>query len=125
MRFLCEQCKAKYQISDDKVAGKASVKIRCKQCQNLISVAVTAGAPAPAKAAPAPASGSAGGVVPQRSPWEDEATRAMPPLDTSAQWFAMLGGKQQGPFDLAELQRRVAAGEVTLRTYLWKAGMGD
>jgi hypothetical protein len=37
----------------------------------------------------------------------------------------MLGGKQQGPFDLVELQRRVKAGEVTLRTYLWKAGMGD
>lgn len=61
----------------------------------------------------------------QRSPWEEESTRAMPPLDTTAQWFAMLGGKQQGPFDHNELQRRVTGGEVTLRTYLWKAGMGD
>jgi predicted Zn finger-like uncharacterized protein len=110
VNVTCDKCGKRYVISDDKVAGKASVKIRCKQCQNLISVAVTAG----------------GGVAaPARSPWEDESTRAMPPLDTTAQWFAMLGGKQEGPFDLVELQRRVGGGEVTLRTYLWKAGMGD
>ncbi len=116
MNVTCDKCGKRYVISDDKVVGKASVKIRCKQCQNLISVSV----PASAEAAP-----GAGVVAPQRSPWEDESTRAMPPLDTTAQWFAMLSGKQQGPFDLAELQRRVNGGEVTLRTYLWKAGMGD
>lgn len=119
MNVTCDKCGKRYVISDDKVAGKSSVKIRCKQCQNLISVAVTA------SATPAPVA-TGGGVVPsQRSPWEEESTRAMPPLDTTAQWFAMLGGKQQGPFDLNELQRRVMGGEVTLRTYLWKAGMGD
>lgn len=122
MNVTCDKCGKRYVISDDKVAGKSSVKIRCKQCQNLISVTVTAAAAAPS---PAPVA-TGGGVVPSgRSPWEEESTRAMPPLDTTAQWFAMLGGKQQGPFDLNELQRRVTAGEVTLRTYLWKAGMGD
>ena len=121
MNVTCDKCGKRYVISDDKVVGKASVKIRCKQCQNLISVAVTAPV-----AAPPQVPASTGGVVPaHRSPWEEESTRAMPPLDVTAQWFAMLGGKQQGPFDLVELQRRVAAGEVTLRTYLWKAGMGD
>ena len=121
VNVTCDKCGKRYVISDDKVVGKASVKIRCKQCQNLISVAVTAPV-----AAPPQVSASISGVVPApRSPWEEESTRAMPPLDTTAQWFAMLGGKQQGPFDLGELQRRVAAGEVTLRTYLWKAGMGD
>ncbi|MGV3625268.1 MAG: GYF domain-containing protein [Archangium sp.] len=120
MNVTCDKCGKRYVISDDKVAGKSSVKIRCKQCQNLISVTVTVAAVAPAPIA------TGGGVVPsQRSPWEEESTRAMPPLDTTAQWFAMLGGKQQGPFDLNELQRRVMGGEVTLRTYLWKAGMGD
>ncbi len=126
MNVTCDKCGKRYVISDDKVVGKASVKIRCKQCQNLISVAVTAPVAAPPQVkVPAP-QGATGGVAPaQRSPWEEESTRAMPPLDTTAQWFAMLGGKQQGPFDLGELQRRVGAGEVTLRTYLWKAGMGD
>lgn len=127
MNVSCDKCGKRYVIADDKVAGKASVKIRCKQCQNLISVSVAGAAagPAPAQAHTARPS-SAGGVVPtQRSPWEEESTRAMPPMDTSAQWFAMLGGKQQGPFDVNELHKRVQAGEVTLRTYLWKTGMGD
>ncbi len=35
----------------------------------------------------------------------------------------MLGGKQVGPFDIQELRRRTAAGEVMPRTYLWHAGM--
>ncbi len=130
MNVSCDKCGKRYVIADDKVGGKASVKIRCKQCQNLISVSV--GAPAPAEAGPAPAQAhtsrpsSASGVVPaQPSPWEDESTRAMPPMDTTAQWFAMLSGKQEGPFDVNALQQRVAAGQVTLRTYLWKTGMGD
>ncbi|MFT3714273.1 MAG: GYF domain-containing protein [Archangium sp.] len=131
MNVSCDKCGKRYVISDDKVAGKASVKIRCKQCQNLIQVTVAQQATASA-AGPAPQQphtsrpSSSGGVVPrQPNPWEEESTRAMPPMDTSAQWFAMLGGKQQGPFGVAELQKRVTAGEVTLRTYLWKAGMTD
>jgi predicted Zn finger-like uncharacterized protein len=37
MRFLCEQCKAKYQISDDKVAGK-TVRMKCRKCGHMIEV---------------------------------------------------------------------------------------
>lgn len=62
---------------------------------------------------------------PTGSPWEEEATKAMPALDMTSQWHAMIGGVQQGPFDVRALMAKVAAGEVTLRTYLWKTGMGD
>ena len=31
MKFLCENCKAKYQIGDDKVAGK-TVRMKCRRC---------------------------------------------------------------------------------------------
>jgi len=50
VKFLCEQCKAKYQIADEKVAGK-TVRMKCRKCGHLIEVraAVTetsvAGAP--------------------------------------------------------------------------------
>ncbi|MGO9709894.1 MAG: zinc-ribbon domain-containing protein, partial [Polyangiaceae bacterium] len=37
MKFLCDQCKAKYQISDDKVAGK-TVRMKCRKCGHLIEV---------------------------------------------------------------------------------------
>ena len=37
MKFLCDQCKAKYQISDDKVAGK-TVRMKCRKCGHQIEV---------------------------------------------------------------------------------------
>ncbi|HEU4408439.1 MAG TPA: GYF domain-containing protein [Polyangiaceae bacterium] len=37
MKFLCENCKAKYQIADEKVAGR-SVRMKCRKCQHLIEI---------------------------------------------------------------------------------------
>src|SRR5271167_819765 len=69
MRFLCEQCKAKYQIADDKVVGK-TVRMKCRKCGHMIEVraevtetsvasdrpaAPAAGQPAPPRPAVKPA----------------------------------------------------------------------
>lgn len=143
MNVSCTNCGKRYVLSDDKVAGKASVKIRCKQCQSLISIDVASAAAAPQGSRPSgvispvqsgaqPVQSRGSGAIavaavqqPARSPWEDEATRARPSLDLSAQWHAMIAGVQQGPFDVKALMGKVSSGEVTLRTYLWKAGMAD
>ncbi|MDP1920259.1 MAG: AgmX/PglI C-terminal domain-containing protein [Myxococcales bacterium] len=131
MNVSCTNCGKRYVLSDDKVAGKASVKIRCKQCQSLISIDVAQASAGGQVSGSMPASRGSGALAmaavqqPARSPWEDEATKAMPALDMTTQWHAMIGGVQQGPFDVKALMGKVAAGEVTLRTYLWKAGMGD
>lgn len=66
MKFLCEQCKAKYQISDDRVAGK-TIRMKCRKCGYLIEVRseiteqsvsnrlpTAAGASAPQRGAPRP-----------------------------------------------------------------------
>jgi predicted Zn finger-like uncharacterized protein len=37
VKFLCEQCKAKYQIADDKVVGK-TVRMKCRKCGHMIEV---------------------------------------------------------------------------------------
>ena len=37
MKFLCENCKAKYQIADDKVAGR-TVRMKCRKCGHIIEV---------------------------------------------------------------------------------------
>jgi predicted Zn finger-like uncharacterized protein len=37
MKFLCENCKAKYQIADDKVAGR-TVRMKCRKCNHMIEV---------------------------------------------------------------------------------------
>ncbi len=37
MKFLCDACKTKYQIDDDKVAGK-TVRMKCRKCEHLIEI---------------------------------------------------------------------------------------
>ncbi len=37
MKFLCDQCKAKYQIADEKVVGK-TVRMKCRKCGHNIEV---------------------------------------------------------------------------------------
>jgi predicted Zn finger-like uncharacterized protein len=37
MKFVCDNCKAKYQIGDDKIAGK-TVRMKCRKCGHLIQV---------------------------------------------------------------------------------------
>jgi predicted Zn finger-like uncharacterized protein len=37
MKFLCPKCQAKYQIAEEKIAGR-SVKMKCRQCGELIHV---------------------------------------------------------------------------------------
>jgi predicted Zn finger-like uncharacterized protein len=40
MKFLCPSCKAKYQIADEKVAGR-SVRMKCRKCGYLIQISKT------------------------------------------------------------------------------------
>src|ERR1043166_8955460 len=37
VKFLCDRCKTRYSIGDDRVRGKI-LKIRCKNCGNVITV---------------------------------------------------------------------------------------
>ncbi len=113
VNVTCSQCGKKYALSDDRVAGKTSVKIRCKQCGNVTTVQVTAAAPARYESTPSP------------NPWDAERTKAMPSLDNADTWFAMVGGKQLGPMGIPELKAKIADGTATLRTYLWKPSMAD
>jgi predicted Zn finger-like uncharacterized protein len=71
LKFLCDNCKAKYQISDDKVAGK-TVRMKCRKCGHQIevraavtetSVSVAPPKPDAPQAAPAHA-GHGGATVP-------------------------------------------------------------
>ncbi len=77
MRFLCENCKAKYQIADEKLAGRA-VRMKCRKCGQMIDVpALEPAAAAPVAQQPpqtrpasasAPKSGEAGPPRPAKAP---------------------------------------------------------
>lgn len=62
MKFLCDNCKAKYQIADEKVAGK-TVRMKCRKCGHQIEVRAavteTSVSTSPPKAPEAPRPGVA------------------------------------------------------------------
>jgi predicted Zn finger-like uncharacterized protein len=38
MKFLCPQCKAKYRIADEKLAERASSRMKCRKCGHVIDI---------------------------------------------------------------------------------------
>ncbi len=130
MNFACDKCQKRYSIADEKVRGR-TVKIRCKHCQNIISVQ---GPAQLLEEEEATSMFSVGQVEALRA--QDRALSAQDASRTSrmdsaggvlveGQWFAMVKGKQVGPFDARQLQAKVKTSEISVRTYLWKEGMGD
>jgi predicted Zn finger-like uncharacterized protein len=110
MQFICETCRANLQIADEKLRGKRLI-VRCKRCGVQIRIAD------PALAA-------------QRSAREKTARHAVPPPPAEealgaepAVWFAMVRAEQVGPLTRAEIESRIAAGEIDAGTYVWKNGM--
>jgi len=49
MKFLCDNCKAKYQIADDKVQGK-TLRMKCRKCGHTIEIRALEGGAAPSTA---------------------------------------------------------------------------
>lgn len=39
--------------------------------------------------------------------------------------YAIINGKQQGPFSMGEILERINTGEITPETYIWKAGLSE
>jgi len=58
-------------------------------------------------------------------PTQPPAAGGPPPIPRQAQFFAAIGGQQAGPFTAAQLQERIAAGEVARETLVWTEGMAN
>ncbi len=46
-----------------------------------------------------------------------------PPIPQAVSFYAVVGGKQSGPFDMGALQSHITAGEIDRNTLVWKQGM--
>jgi predicted Zn finger-like uncharacterized protein len=107
VKFLCEQCKAKYQIADEKVAGK-TVRMKCRKCGHLIEVRAAVvetstaappphrepGAPSPAARAlkpPTPSGNDRPGATASRSASEPRGQAAGPQVAGAARAAAPTG----------------------------------
>ncbi|XXX79657.1 GYF domain-containing protein [Sorangium sp. So ce134] len=71
MKFICDNCKAKYQIGDEKVAGKM-VRMQCRRCGHLIQVSASVTESSVARALPVEPPRVAGDDA-QLAPPSDEA----------------------------------------------------
>lgn len=122
MKFVCDKCKTRYSIGEDRVRGKI-LKIRCKNCSNVITVREgmdagdDAAAPAerrsrPTTAAPAIGIGNA---------------KPAPPAPPALQqeWYVSIDGVQTGPLSLTEAQKWVGAKPFEADLHCWSEGFDD
>jgi predicted Zn finger-like uncharacterized protein len=66
VKFLCDNCKAKYQIADEKVAGK-TVRMKCRKCGHQIEVRAAVTETSVSSAPPRPPLTGAAPRPPQKS----------------------------------------------------------
>ena len=128
MKFLCDRCKTRYSIGDERVRGKI-LKIRCKNCANVITVREGMAAPVevdperrkrPTTQAP-PTDALPGGALGAAF----ASQLAKPPPALEEEWYVSIDGQQQGPFTLADAQRWVASKPITAELHCWSEGFDD
>src|SRR5262249_11717620 len=142
MKFLCERCKTKYSIADEKVRRKI-LKIRCKNCANIITVrdpeshgdesateiaapvVVAAGGSGRMRAAKpgggaaasatAPVASSLAGALEQAlgEAGRGQSDQEENQTDTDdEEWYVGIDGVQQGPMPFARLSEMVDRGSA-------------
>jgi predicted Zn finger-like uncharacterized protein len=132
VKFLCDKCKTRYSIGDERVRGKI-LKIRCKNCANVITVRegmaeIDAREPRrnptqaiqrvdfsePAAPSPQGALGAA---------FASQLTKPPPALEE--EWYVSIDGNQAGPYSLSEAQKWVASKPFAAELHCWSEGFDD
>jgi len=129
VKFLCDRCKTRYSIGDERVRGKI-LKIRCKNCNNVITVRegmpeVAADEPRrkgqPTQAVEQVAKESGNGALGAAF----ASAMAKPPPALEEEWYVSIEGEQAGPFSLADAQRWVANKPFDAELHCWSEGFDD
>jgi predicted Zn finger-like uncharacterized protein len=109
MKVVCESCQAKYQVPDERVAGK-KLKIRCKRCGATVLIRgdlAQAGLP----------DGVQSGVD------ASELAQAAPAAEL--EWHASIEGQSYGPFDTSTLLHWLDAQPGGWDAHVWRDGFAD
>jgi predicted Zn finger-like uncharacterized protein len=115
MRIECDNCGAKYTISDEKIAGKQS-RSRCKKCGHSMLVDGTH------------LSVGGGGAHDEATRVFDTNTGALqggPESEGASGWYIVLDGNQTGPMEIDELSSHVQSGALDIDGFVWRDGMDD
>jgi predicted Zn finger-like uncharacterized protein len=134
MKFLCDRCKTKYSIADEKVRRKI-LKIRCKSCGNIITVRdpearPPTGAGATGGAAPLPLEGALSAALAGGGDGPTAIATELPEFRAEAQggddeWYVAIDGEQQGPLPLAQLGKLFQSGKAKGDAFVWRDGFAD
>ena len=104
MKIICDNCRTKYSIADEKVRGKV-FKIRCKKCQNIIVVRGTQQEDSEPE---------------QQHESDYDADAGDTPV-----WHMVIDREQVGPMSVSDVRDRYAKGDINEETYIWREGMGS
>ncbi len=112
MRFVCEKCRTRYSIPDEKARGRA-LKVRCKRCENIIVLR------------PRPAEADEGAPAEITEPKAGQAPPPPEEKEEDAQWYVITGGRQEGPISRTALVAKIVAGGASRRSHVWSERMDD
>ncbi|MBK9037407.1 MAG: zinc-ribbon domain-containing protein [Myxococcales bacterium] len=125
MKFLCDRCKTRYAIADERVRGKI-LKIRCKNCSAVITVREGMDDSGPeALRSPMPTQPAPIGSPPPPPAAAAAPAGAPPPAALDEEWYVSKDGHQEGPFTLTEAQAWVAARGGDEDLHCWNEGFDD
>jgi predicted Zn finger-like uncharacterized protein len=145
LKFVCDKCGTGYTIPDEKVAGRI-LKIRCKQCREVVEVMgppppesalalepalpATPGRTAIERAVLATAGELEHRLVGVHLPRQISGVKHQRELDSAVggddeQWFAAIKGRRVGPMSRAELLVCARRGTLHERSYVWRPGMAS
>ena len=104
MKVVCDACQAKYQIPDERVAGR-KLKIRCRKCGNAIVVRG------------------------EHASGEMQTISSIPPAieapPREIEWHVSIDGEQHGPYGSEQMGNMLRGGQLAWDAYVWRESYAD
>lgn len=125
MKFLCQNCQAKYKIADEKIAGR-TLKMDCRRCGATIVIRGDSRSSAP-RAPDRRASMPGPPRAPVRARPSEARISAVPPAKPTPldQWHVAIRDVPVGPLTRVELESKMRSGEVRADALAWREGFSD
>src|SRR5690348_16665270 len=124
MKFLCSHCKAKYQIADERLAGR-TLRMTCRSCgQEILLRGDPAASPGRAHSGPISSSIPANPSIPSALGAEFQSAMSaslhpLPPAVPIDEWHVAIDDAPVGPMRREEVARRLAAGVLGPESLAW------
>ena len=122
MKFVCDGCKTRYSIADEKVRQRI-LRIRCKTCGHVITVQSGEVISGPQDASARLASGAGAGAGASSASAARPSSGPSRPPAGHREWFVAVDGKEQGPFGRSAAAKIIVSLKPEQSVRVWKEGM--